>query len=444
MESNKRLTLDERMHTKGLRPWSRLPLPAPKEFDPGPEFFYENFVQPLVSDAIDMMCAGLYIDEEAVESLRSTIDEVLSNVDSLLLRNKIIQKYQAKRAVVAQKVHFAKSTEAVKTVEDTYRPYDGSVIHRTWVVNTYLKSIGAEKDVKDSWTVKCLKSYNIFKTDRNFEKILDKSIAKDSPVLNAGMMALAEYKMELWNRPRYDKANSTAKLEPFNPGSAKQKQELFEMLKIEPFEVSDKTGDGSWGRDHIVSLLKMSDGSDEAFTEVLECIIDHSFGGIIRSTFLKAFDTYTIDGVLHGNIKIFGAKSFRPTSNSPNLLNMPSTKSIYAKPLKKVFVAPPATEEVPKGFIVYAIDLGALEDRVIANLSGDVNKSNIFLEGLDGHSLNACGYFPDKIAEVMGPNTDNVTYVKEFYRLADVEKNPIIGKLRSDSKPPTFKLALTG
>ena len=116
---------------------------------------------------------------------------------------------------------------------------------------------------------------------------------------------------------------------------------------------------------------------------------------------------------------------------------MPSTKSIYAKPLKKCFVA-------PEGMVIYAVDLGALEDRVIANLSGDVNKSNIFLEGLDGHSLNACGYFPDEIASIMGPNTDNVAYVKEFYRLADDVKDAVIVAIRSKSKAPTFKLALTG
>lgn len=427
-----------------LRPWQLLPRPLPAVEDPGPEFFYENFVQPLLGDAIAMMCAGLYINNDAVEELRSTIDEVLSNVDSLMLRNLIIQKYQKQRAAVAQKAHYTKSTEAIRTVDYYLKDYDGSVIHRSWVVNTYLKSIGSEKDIKDKWTVKCLKSYNIFKTDKNLEKIIDKSIAKNSPVLIAGMEALAEFKTELWNRPRYDKANSKASLDPFNPGSAKQLQELFSMLEIPPMAVSDKTGDGSWGREYIEILYKQSDGSNKVLDEILECIIDHSFGGIIRSTFLKAFDTFTIDGVLHGNIKIFGAKSFRPTSNSPNLLNMPSTKSIYAKPLKKCFVAPPATPEIPKGFIIYAIDLGALEDRVVANLSGDVNKSNIFLEGLDGHSLNACGYFPEGIAEIMGPNTDNVTYVKEFYRLADVEKHPVIGKFRSDSKPPTFKLAYGG
>ena len=430
---------------KQLRPWQLLPLPKPCDFDPGPEYFYENFASPIQVDMLKLMCTGLYIDDVAVEELRSTIDEVLSNVDSLLLRNKIVNQLQAKRAIVAQKVHFAKSTEAIREVDYYIKEYDGKqLLHRTWVVNTYLISKGWESEVKDSWKANDLKKFNVFKTDVFLERLIDKTIAQSSEHLTNGMLALAEFKMELWNRPRYEKGNSKASLEPFNPGSAKQKQELFDMLKIEPFEVSEKTGDGSWGRKHIERLLEYHEGNDKVFDEVLSCIIDHSFSGIIRSNFLKAFDTYTFDGVLYGNIKVFGAKSFRPTSNAPNLLNMPSSGSIYAKPLKKCFVPPPATEAVPKGFIIYAIDLGALEDRVVSNLSGDVNKSNIFLEGLDGHSLNACGYFPEKIEAIMGPNTDNVAYVKEFYYRADDLKEPAICAIRSESKAPTFKLAYGG
>ena len=420
---------------KQLRPYQHLPMDFPCDVDPGPE--------PMVPDTIKMMCVGMCIDNEATESLRSTIDEVLSNVDAVLLRNPIIQKYQKQRAVVAQKTHYAKSTEAVRTAEFYYRDYSNNVEHRTWVVNTYLKSLGYNKDVKDDWTVKDLKNYNIFKTDKVLAHIIDKSIGKNSDVVINGLKALAEFKAELWNRPRYDKANSKASLEPFNPGSAKQLQELFAMLKIPPMAVSDKTGDGSWGREFIEVLLKQSDGSNKNLDEVLECIIDHSFGGIIKSTFLKAFDTYTIDDVLHGNIKIFGAKSFRPTSNSPNLLNMPSTKSIYAKPLKKCFVAPKATKKVPKGFVIYAIDLSALEDRVISNLSGDVNKSNIFLEGLDGHSLNACGYFPDEVEAEVGNFETTLETVKAFMK-QNFEGNKIVEAIRQKSKGPTFKLAYGG
>lgn len=305
--------------SENLRPWQHLPMPLPCDYDPGPKFFYENFVQHLIADSIKLMAAGLYVDDEAVESLRSTIDEVLSNVDATLLRNVIIQEYQKQRAVVAQEKHFAKSTEAVRTADHYLKKYDASVPHRTWVVNTYLKAIGSEEDIKTSWTVKDLKSYNVFKDDRFLGKIIDKSVAVNSEHVLAGMQALAEFKAELWNRPRYDKANTKAHLDPFNPGSAKQKQELFAMLNIEPMAFSDDTGEGSWGREYIEELLKQSTGDNKTLDEVLECMIDHSFSGIIKNNFLKAFDTFTIEGVMHGNIKLFGAKSCRNTSNSPNL-----------------------------------------------------------------------------------------------------------------------------
>jgi DNA polymerase I-like protein with 3'-5' exonuclease and polymerase domains len=420
----------------GMRPIELLPLPFPSEYDPGPEYFYNNFVKPMITDTIQMMCVGIHIDKKAVHSLRLTIDNVLSNVDALLLRNDIIKKYQKERHVKVQKTHFAKSTQAVKTAESFYRDYENNVQHRTWIVNTYLKSTDCSKDVRTDWTVKDLKSFNSYKADKILKSIIDKSIGVNSETAINGMKALSEYKAELWNRPRYDKANSTAPLEAFNPGSAKQLQELFLMLGIPAMAFSAKTGDGSWGREYIEILYKQSDGTNKELDEILECIIDHSFGGIIRSTFLKAFDRFTINGVLHGNIKLFGAKSFRNTSNSPNLLNMPSTKSIYAKPLKKCFVA-------PEGMLIYAIDLSALEDRVIANLSGDVNKSNIFLEGLDGHSLNACGYFPEEISEFLGKNIDNVKYVKEFHARVQAG-DKLLDAIRFRSKAPTFKLALTG
>jgi DNA polymerase-1 len=115
---------------------------------------------------------------------------------------------------------------------------------------------------------------------------------------------------------------------------------------------------------------------------------------------------------------------------------MPSTKSIYAKPLKKCIVAPP-------GYLIWTIDYSALEDRVIANLSGDINKQNIFLEGLDGHSLNACGYYKDKLVPLLGVNTDNVKYVKAFMEKVD-EGDKVFKGIRQDSKPPTFKLAYGG
>ena len=256
MADEKQLTLEERINTEGLRPWSRLPFPKPSEFDPEPEYFHNNFVQPLIPDMIKLMCTGIRVDEEAVESLRGTVTTVLNNVDSTLLRNKYIQEYQIVRSKKAQKTHYAKHTENTRAPSHFYKDYDNSVIHRTWLVNTYLTSKGYTEDLKDSWTVRDLKNYNVFKDDMFLSRVVDKSFAPKSKIVIKAMEELAKYKSELWNIPRYDKANSKAPAEPFNPGSAKQKQELFAMLKIAPLAFSDDTGDASYGREVIEAMLK--------------------------------------------------------------------------------------------------------------------------------------------------------------------------------------------
>lgn len=421
-----------------MRPIEHLPLPHPKDFDPGadePDYFYNNFARHFIPDMIQMMDAGLYINQNAVEELRKTVETVLVSVTKRLEANSLIIKFQLKCLPYAQKAYAEKCTQSVREVEHYLKEFKSSdVLHRTWVVNTYLHKIHKPEDVKDKWILKDLKKYNIFLKDPFIAAICDKRRLTENKDIKAGMVALAEYKLELWNRPRYEKAEKPVVLDPFNPGSPKQMKEFFEMMEVEPIAFTD-TGEPSWGRDEVELVAKVTPEGD--FADALSAMVDFSFGSIIRNNFLKAFDRFTVDGVLHGNIKLFGAKSFRNTSNSPNLLNMPSTKSIYAKPLKKCFVA-------PKGYVVYAIDYAALEDRGIANLTGDTNKCNIFLEGLDGHSLNACGYFPELIEAIMGPNTDNVAYVREFRRLEDEEGHVELGKIRFDSKAPTFKLAYGG
>ena len=421
-----------------MRPYQRLPVPFPKDFDPGieePDYFYNNFLHHFIPDMIQMMDAGLDVDQDAVEDLRKTVDDVLVTVHARFKVNPLIVAFQTTCLPYAQKKHAEKCTQAIRDLDYYLKPFnDKDVMHRTWVINTYLISIGRSDDIKERWVLKDLKKYNIFLKDNFLTAVVKKRKLTQNAGVISGMIALAEYKLELWNRPRYDKAETPVTLDPFNSGSNKQMKEFFEYMKIEPLARSKDTGEASWGREQLELLEKETD--DEDLRDALKTMIDYSFSSIIKANFLKAFDRFTVDGVLHGNIKLFGAKSVRNTSNSPNLLNAPSTGSIYAKPLKRCFIA-------SDGYVIYTADLGALEDRVVANLSGDENKCNIFLEGLDGHSLNACGYFPEKIAEIMGPNTDNVPYIKEFKKLVDMG-DAALDKLRFKSKKPTFKLAYGG
>jgi hypothetical protein len=421
------------------RPYELLPFPYPADYDPSeeqPDFFYENFLKHFIPDMIKIMDAGLHIDEKAVDELRKVIDDVLEKVSVALKANKIVMRYQKHRLPAAQKAHAEKATQAVRTSDHYLKEYVASdMVHRTWVMNTYLESTGAKEYCKEKWSVAELKKHNVWANDHLVDMLIHKNVSVTNKYVKAGMVALAEYKVELWNRPRYENANTKVKVNAFNPGSTKQKQELFSMLGLESTATSKTTGDDSWGRDQLEELQKNSTGKDLLL--LLDALIDHSFSGIIKNNFIKAFDSYTIDGVLHGNIRLGGAKTWRNTSNSPNLLNMPSTKSIYAKPLKKCFIA-------PKGMLVIQADYSSLEDVVLANITLDEGKLAIQKDKtLDAHCYNALGYYPEEIEKVIGVQGNYKDKVRRFKQMVE-GKNTILKEIRQKSKPNTFKLAYLG
>ena len=169
--------------------------------------------------------------------------------------------------------------------------------------------------------------------------------------------------------------------------------------------------------------------------EVVNLLLDFSNTAIIQKNFIKNFKLYTVDGRLYGHYNIGGTQSWRLSSTHPNLLNMPSSGSIYAKPVKKCFRA-------KDGFIFCMVDFNALEDRVIANLSKDKNKCSIFTDKLDGHCLNSYYYFKDEIEAILPRGEDEkLSEYIQRYKNAIKAGNVSLKKIRSKSKSCTFGLS---
>lgn len=53
--------------------------------------------------------------------------------------------------------------------------------------------------------------------------------------------------------------------------------------------------------------------------EIIESLLEISSASIIKNNFIKAFYTNTVEGRLRGTYNLFGAISFRLTSQSPKL-----------------------------------------------------------------------------------------------------------------------------
>ncbi len=431
-----------------------LPIIEPRLFMPTQRYFYENVAKPMVPHAIDLMLNGINLDMDKVAKLDEVLVEVLAGVTDKLSKNRLIYEFQEKEYVVAK----AKRTEELLSKKRNIQTYlkdykHTDMVMRSYVVNTYLKvfeengfTFGLEFWPEDvlangdtKWSVNDIKKFGSNNALPLLDSIIDKSIAWNDDIVVKAMIRLARYKASIYNNSYDIKIGEIDRsiLKPFNPGSPLQLRKFFEYMNIEPLAFSKTSGEASWGRAQLEEVLTTTE--DYVFKDVLEALIDYSQSAIIKTTFIEGFKKYNVDGVLHGNFKLAGAKSFRPTSNKVNLLNLPSTGSIYAKPIKECFI--PHYDN----HIIFTADFGALESRVIANLTKDKNAISVFEDGLDSHCLNSYSYYKEEIEEALPllPNETQTEYIKRYKQEVD-EGNKMLKSIRQKSKGVSFKLNYLG
>ena len=255
---------------------------------------------------------------------------------------------------------------------------------------------------------------------------------------------------EIMRKNAADKANAKLKIlvkSPddfldlrFNPGSPQQLAILlYDVLKLPILYKTDK-GNPSTGAkvlDALIANLQNETGNEKKI-DILNHISEWAKVDKILTTFIPAFEQNTIEkdgwNYLHGGFNLGGTKSGRLSSSKPNLQNLPSTGSKYAKMIKECFQAPPyGPNDNPYGWLIVGADFASLEDRISALQTKDPNKLKVYEDGYDGHCLRAYSYFSDQMPDIDPTNVSSINSIAEKYP-----------HLRQKSKSPTFLLTYMG
>jgi len=183
--------------------------------------------------------------------------------------------------------------------------------------------------------------------------------------------------------------------EPFNPGSDIQVADLIhEHIGLEVLDTTP-TGLPAMGVDSLVKLKHST--KNKIAIEILSSLIRLKELSTNYTSFITKFveKSEELDGsyYLHGNIKLCTTISGRPTGGGDvNLLALPSTGSVLAKPVKQCFSA-------GEDRIILTADYSGQEDYCASVVSKDPEMLKGKILGIDGHSARALAYFPELLPE---------------------------------------------
>lgn len=422
-------------------PHDLLPAPPPMSYNPPQGYFYNNVAKHLIRDTVRIMNNGLHIDLDRVEELEQVLDDQLATVTKELSSNPLIIEFQELQHKQLIADYIADRTSKLRTIDYYLKPFNHKdIVHRSYFMHFFAISQDIPPPTETlpgttigKWPTNLVKTFS--KNRPLLQRLLDGKLTTHT-FIDKAMLQIATDKANIYNQKYRDAIQSpNVPIPEFNPGSSQQKQKLFAWLGIESDKLSKETGLPSFDRDVVEEINKTT--IDENVKHFTQQFIDYSFAAIVRNNFIEAFYKYSVlnpDGTwrLHGQYKLFGAKTFRPTSQNPNLLNLPSTKSIFAGPIKRCFTAPP-------GKVICAIDLSALENRVIANLANEQTLITMYNNDLDGHCVNSLYYFREEIAEHIELTGDLTTDSRRYAELVD-NKHSELKAIRQKGKPVSFGL----
>jgi len=302
-------------------PHDQLPAPEPSQAEYLPRHFYNNTAKHLIKDTVRIMMNGVHIDLERVIELEEVLNIQLEHVSSELAINPLIKQFLILRYSKQVSTYRDDRRSMLKSTEDYIKPFNPKdMLQRSYFMNLY----AAQQDIPlpteeispgiPKWPVKLVKKLS--STRPLLARLLANTLSTTHPLVLQTVNGIAQLKTDLHNKSYLAQiASPQLEYPAFNPGSPKQKAELFESLDITCEKFSKDTGLASWDRDQVERVF--NETLDPDVRHFTQCFIDHSFAAIVRNNFIEAFYKYTVDGRLYGQYKLLGAKSGRYTSSNP-------------------------------------------------------------------------------------------------------------------------------
>jgi DNA polymerase-1 len=190
------------------------------------------------------------------------------------------------------------------------------------------------------------------------------------------MAGIYEQMQERWPpviTPRFHKTNGRPikdSVDTFNPGSRKQIGEKLMELGWKPKEFTDK-GQPIVDETVLANVTKIPEAQ-----MIAEYLMLQKRVAQIES-WLEAVGK---DGRVHGKVITNGAVSGRATHSSPNMAQIPATRSVYGKECRSCWT-------VEEGNVLVGTDLSGIELRCFAHYLNDPEYSNEVVNG-DVHTRN--------------------------------------------------------
>lgn len=175
----------------------------------------------------------------------------------------------------------------------------------------------------------------------------------------------------------------------FNIASPKQLGEvLFVKLALDPKAKKTRTGQYQTNEDVLLRLAPKSD--------IVQDILNFRQLQKLKSTYVDALPQLINkkSGRIHTSFNQAVAATGRLSSTNPNLQNIP-VKTARGREVRRAFV--PRDRE----HVIVAADYSQIELRLVAEISGDKNMKDAFIQGLDIHTATA--------SKVYGVDLESVT-----------------------------------